>query len=290
MTAIACEHGRRKRKIAELGGLSLKLLAFIDSLQTKEVSNKLNLNNSRLRIKTSRAFTLIELLVVIAIIATLCAILFPVFAKAKIAAYKTVSISNLRQLGLAWSMYESDNDAYVPWETAGSNGETYYWWGEVSGNTVDETKGPLYPYTHGKGIQADPTFPNRLRTKVGITGYGYNYVYLGSGGVSSTSVSRPSEKIAFGSSARINNFQYSSPTLEANPLLDPPTNNYPGFQARDNGVGTVLWVDGHASTLHPTYRITLFGNGFNPSFYRLNNLGDLTPNGDFANDDYFDLN
>ena len=45
-----------------------------------------------------RAFTLIELLVVIAIIAILAAILFPVFAQAKLAAKKTTSISNMKQI------------------------------------------------------------------------------------------------------------------------------------------------------------------------------------------------
>ena len=49
-------------------------------------------------------FTLIELLVVIAIIAILAAILFPVFARAREQARKTVCASNLRQLGLAAKM------------------------------------------------------------------------------------------------------------------------------------------------------------------------------------------
>lgn len=56
------------------------------------------------------AFTLIELLVVIAIIAILAAILFPVFAQAKKAAKTTVSLSNLKQVGLGFHMYASDND------------------------------------------------------------------------------------------------------------------------------------------------------------------------------------
>lgn len=60
--------------------------------------------------RTSRAFTLIELLVVIAIIAILAAILFPVFAKAKVAAKKAVSISNMKQIQLAAQMYLSDYD------------------------------------------------------------------------------------------------------------------------------------------------------------------------------------
>lgn len=57
-----------------------------------------------------RAFTLIELLVVIAIIAILAAILFPVFAQAKLQAKKAVAISNQKQIGLAMLMYANDAD------------------------------------------------------------------------------------------------------------------------------------------------------------------------------------
>jgi len=62
----------------------------------------------------SKAFTLIELLVVIAIIAILAAILFPVFAQAKLAAKKAVGLSNLKQQALAHIMYSGDyDDRYV---------------------------------------------------------------------------------------------------------------------------------------------------------------------------------
>jgi len=60
--------------------------------------------------KLTKAFTLIELLVVIAIIAILAAILFPVFAQAKAAAKKTVSLSNTKELSLAHLMYCNDYD------------------------------------------------------------------------------------------------------------------------------------------------------------------------------------
>ena len=52
-----------------------------------------------------RAFTLIELLVVIAIIAILAAILFPVFAQAKMQAKKASVISDHKQISLAMLMY-----------------------------------------------------------------------------------------------------------------------------------------------------------------------------------------
>jgi prepilin-type N-terminal cleavage/methylation domain-containing protein/prepilin-type processing-associated H-X9-DG protein len=62
-----------------------------------------------------RAFTLIELLVVIAIIAILAAILFPVFAQAKLAAKNTQDLSNIRQVGFTLILYSGDNDdTYVP--------------------------------------------------------------------------------------------------------------------------------------------------------------------------------
>ena len=61
-----------------------------------------------------KAFTLIELLVVIAIIAILAAILFPVFAQAKLSAKKAVSISNQKQIGLGLVLYAGDSDDVYP--------------------------------------------------------------------------------------------------------------------------------------------------------------------------------
>lgn len=57
-----------------------------------------------------KAFTLIELLVVIAIIAILAAILFPVFAQAKLQAKTSAGLNNMKQIGLGNQMYFTDND------------------------------------------------------------------------------------------------------------------------------------------------------------------------------------
>lgn len=94
------------------------------------------------------AFTLIELLVVIAIIAILAAILFPVFAQAKLAAKKTQSMSNMRQIGTAMNLYLGDNDDTTP---------TLYYY-DANNLSIPSTQGFYYwpvlilPYTKSESI------------------------------------------------------------------------------------------------------------------------------------------
>ena len=73
-----------------------------------------------------RAFTLIELLVVIALIAILAAILFPVFAQAKMAAKRTSDISNVKNISLGINIYLPDNDDVMPMSRIVMNGAD--WW------------------------------------------------------------------------------------------------------------------------------------------------------------------
>ncbi len=126
--------------------------------------------------RSTNGFTLIELLVVIAIIAILAAILFPVFAQAKLAAQRAKDLSNQRQLGLAIAMYAADNDDF----TMVADHESGYDWFE-----------PLLPYFKSPDVLRSPAIHGRAVPAES------DYVINGliSHGLSLTSFSEPSSQI-----------------------------------------------------------------------------------------------
>src|SRR3712207_3080762 len=98
--------------------------------------------------KRVKAFTLIELLVVIAIIAVLAAILFPVFARARESGRQSNCGSNLKQLGMAFIMYQQDNDERNCPCIVSRNGVTAYCWPPV-----------IDPYIKNRGVFSCPSRP-----------------------------------------------------------------------------------------------------------------------------------
>jgi prepilin-type N-terminal cleavage/methylation domain-containing protein len=106
----------------------------------------------------SRAFTLIELLVVIAIIAILAAILFPVFAAAREKARTTACLGNVKQLGLAFSMYLQEWDGTYP--TTACESVPYGWVYTKGSYTIDVTRGSIYSYVKTPGVYVCPSDPH----------------------------------------------------------------------------------------------------------------------------------
>jgi prepilin-type N-terminal cleavage/methylation domain-containing protein/prepilin-type processing-associated H-X9-DG protein len=117
------------------------------------------------------AFTLIELLVVIAIIALLLAILIPVTQRAREHGRRTVCLSNLRQLTLAWSLYAQEHSGELPLGTPGrislqSSGPRVTlqgWAGPAflfpesrSAIMEDPEKGVLWPYVRAVDVYRCP--------------------------------------------------------------------------------------------------------------------------------------
>jgi len=155
-----------------------------------------------------RAFTLIELLVVIAIIAILAAILFPVFAQAKLAAKRASSLSNVKQITLSEIIYSNDyDDEFVLSVSNVCNGgcpnSSVYQC--QSGGSVPAPDWPIIiqPYVKSLAIYVDPGTGDAqgIYAKPGVNGtlteannnslppnylgfqndsaqYGYNYEFL----------------------------------------------------------------------------------------------------------------
>jgi len=167
----------------------------------------------------TRAFTLIELLVVIAIIAILAAILFPVFAQAKVAAKKTSDLSSVKQTTLSAMMYSNDSDDVamgqnndqnnfpIPWN-AGSDD---HWPNVVAPPIPLGFMDPRFPQAWARDIQpymkSLPLLVSSAAPKDPSPAWGYsnapgagNSTWMMNGVVqrkSLTSISSPAELVVF---------------------------------------------------------------------------------------------
>ena len=231
--------------------------------------------------RKASAFTLIELLVVIAIIAILAAILFPVFAQAKLAAKKSSDLSNVKQLGLATIMYTSDADGVYPMSVYDTQAAALT---PGSGHVVATVYDVLMPFMKNTGILQSPVnspgidfggaYPDpSVLTRVGLVGQG-NFKYasyapnfslfedpaleLGVLGqvvapaVNETTLSQVSSTVAFFTGRYVTKSDQAPARYSAYCKANWPqsaqelfgTNNFPGDDVYMNGIN-IAWADGH---------------------------------------------
>jgi prepilin-type N-terminal cleavage/methylation domain-containing protein/prepilin-type processing-associated H-X9-DG protein len=98
-----------------------------------------------------RGFTLIELLVVISILALLIALLLPALQKAQQLAVSTQCLSRVRQLGVGWYTYATDNDGKLMMSDTTHYSEhgpyTDRWIDSKHGNSHDSIRaGAMFEY------------------------------------------------------------------------------------------------------------------------------------------------
>lgn len=123
-----------------------------------------------------KAFTLIELLVVIGIVAVLASIILPIFGRTKQQANVVMTLSNMKQMGVAMLTYANDNNYLLPNRAQNNaDGTAADRWPVLIRPYVQDLRAYTSPIPDVQGVSYKPNNPNDvLSNGPNNTSYIYN--------------------------------------------------------------------------------------------------------------------
>tara|TARA_B100000614_G_C14487305_1_gene469227 strand:+ start:180 stop:851 length:672 start_codon:yes stop_codon:yes gene_type:complete len=206
---------------------------------------------------SKRAFTLIELLVVISIIAILASLLLPALSKARSKAKQTRCLGNLKQQGMAFTLYADDSDGNWPkLSRNGSATNSNFWYVALAPYTslnkeVDITKITMADFT--RSVFWCPEW-EPIGNDKSLIGYGMNYLLKPVNGLAGTSTVHPRPDLSPNPEQQVLTADGGDWHLSGYPYSFNATSNAYKFDlVRHNGGANINYCDLHVDWQSESY-------------------------------------